>query len=337
MIDPDRLNPPVKETNLLQELIIFAVCVAGKPALRTARLVDELLRQSKGDTPFERINHLIEKDWLYHRLFTLRFGQYTRIHNALRHVIRLDTADLTVGRLEMCPGVGPKTARFVMLYHKPELGCVPLDTHVLAFLRNCGYNAPQTTPQKGRRYRELEEAFRAEAKRRGMSVVELDQLVWRNARHQLGGSRQAMRKEPAEVRFWRKVQKTSNCWLWTGSLDTGGYGMFWPSSRQAVHAHRFAWLLTNGEFDRRLDVLHECDNPRCVRPSHLFLGTEHDNMMDMARKGRHGSAKLSKEQVRDVRRRVAAGESQRSVARDLGVSPAAICNLLKGKSYAHVD
>lgn len=65
---------------------------------------------------------------------------------------------------------------------------MPPDTHVLAFLRGCGYNAPLTTPQKGRRYRELEGAFQAEARRRGMSVVELDQLVWRNARHPLAGT-----------------------------------------------------------------------------------------------------------------------------------------------------
>lgn len=185
MINPDLLEPPITDVEQLQELIIFAVCVAGKPALRTANIVNQLLRQSKGDTPFQRIQHLIEKNWLWHRLQSLRFGQYKRIYRALRYVVQLDISRLSIEYLEACPGIGPKTARFIMLYHKPELECVPLDTHILAFLRQQGYNAPQATPPKGSRYRELEEAFRTEARQLGISVVALDQRVWRSARRSI--------------------------------------------------------------------------------------------------------------------------------------------------------
>jgi thermostable 8-oxoguanine DNA glycosylase len=182
MIDPDRLNPPICDEWTLQELIIFAICVAGKQAHRTAQLVNKLIEQGVGHTPFERIKYLQAKNWLYNALLTLKFGQYDRIYKALTSVVKLDVSDLSIDKLEACPGIGPKTARLIMLYHKPELECVPLDTHVLGFLRRIGYNAPRTTPPKGKRYNELEEGFCAEARRRGVSVVALDQDIWRSSR-----------------------------------------------------------------------------------------------------------------------------------------------------------
>lgn len=92
-----------------------------------------------------------------------------------------------------------------------------------------------------------------------------------------------------EQRFWGKVLKTDGCWLWMAGKDQDGYGKFSVGPRSIARpklAHRIAWELTNGEVSESIFVLHRCDNPSCVRPDHLFLGTHQDNMDDMVAKGR---------------------------------------------------
>jgi len=97
-----------------------------------------------------------------------------------------------------------------------------------------------------------------------------------------------------EERFWSKVQKLvgdSSCWRWGGSVAGNGYGKVWLGERRKeVAAHRFAWELEHGPISEGLCVLHLCDNPLCVRPSHLKLGTKQDNSCDMAtrRRGNRG-------------------------------------------------
>ena len=87
-------------------------------------------------------------------------------------------------------------------------------------------------------------------------------------------------------RFWNKVDKTDDCWNWTASKNIQGYGYFRFDGKMRK-AHRMAWLLVNGEIPDGMCVCHTCDNPGCVNPIHLWLGTNQDNMDDMNNKGRH--------------------------------------------------
>lgn len=141
-------------------------------------------------------------------------------------------------------------------------------------------------------------------------------------------------------RFWEKVDKSGECWLWTAGLDKHGYGQFWDGRRQA-RAHRIAYALERaGPGDRR--VLHRCDNPPCVNPAHLFLGTMADNSADMVEKGRsakgerHSQAVLTEALVCEMRRSHALGYSMRQVAKDFGVNNGTAYYALTGRTWRHI-
>ena len=87
-------------------------------------------------------------------------------------------------------------------------------------------------------------------------------------------------------RFWSKVKKTPECWLWTAYRDNKGYGEF-GLDRKVHKAHRVAYLLTYGAIPEGAHILHSCDNPQCVNPKHLRAGTRKDNMQDKVQRGRH--------------------------------------------------
>ena len=144
-------------------------------------------------------------------------------------------------------------------------------------------------------------------------------------------------------RFWTKVKTCEGCWEWQGGCVPGGYGMFCVplphalgASRRGVNvgAHRIAWQLTYGHPNGF--VLHRCDNRRCVRPDHLFLGTAADNSADMAAKGRsarNGSRRAtSADTVLTLRALVAQGDlTVAEAARRLGVHPTTARLIVRGQ------
>jgi len=177
-----------------------------------------------------------------------------------------------------------------------------------------------------------------------------------------------------EARFWSKVKQTDGCWLWLGAKDSDGYGSVKIGNR-GTHAHRIAYALMVGHIPPGVSVLHSCDNRSCVRPDHLFLGTQLDNINDMIKKGRdnkargdrnasrlypekrpHGethpfrlhpelhaqgeraaNAKLKEGQVMEIRRSWEAGElSQHALARKYGVTLATINSIVNYKTWRHL-
>lgn len=90
---------------------------------------------------------------------------------------------------------------------------------------------------------------------------------------------------PPHNRFWGKVEKSTGCWLYLGAVNMWGYGKFW-AERKDVYAHQFSWKIHFGPIPKGKIVLHHCDNPRCVRPEHLYAGTPKDNAQDCIRRGR---------------------------------------------------
>lgn len=92
------------------------------------------------------------------------------------------------------------------------------------------------------------------------------------------------------IRFWNKVNNPGNgqdCWKWTACVDKDGYGKYTNKKITNIRqAHRLSWEFYNGPIPQKLLVCHKCDNPSCVNPDHLYLGTNKDNMLDMKSKGR---------------------------------------------------
>ena len=139
------------------------------------------------------------------------------------------------------------------------------------------------------------------------------------------------RRIPLEIRLWRKVTKTDTCWIWTGAIAGWGHGRIQTSIGQIDATHRVSWRLHFGEIPDGLCVLHKCDNPPCVRPDHLFLGTLKDNTQDMLKKERH-LVKLSDEQQQEMRDLFAAEKATYDeLSRRFGVCKATTWKVLAGK------
>lgn len=149
-----------------------------------------------------------------------------------------------------------------------------------------------------------------------------------------------------EQRFWVKVDRRGpkECWAWTAAVNEHGYGVFNPDGRHSgpsTKAHRFSIALA-GIDPGELVVRHSCDNPPCVNPAHLSVGTSADNSADMVARGRSprgsrsGASKLTERQVAEIRARCATGELHRILAADYEVSRPTITGIVNGKTWRHV-
>lgn len=174
---------------------------------------------------------------------------------------------------------------------------------------------------------------------------------------------------PETARFWAKVDTSGDCWLWTASTNSWGYGKICIRGK-TIGSHRYAYMQLVGPINDGLFVLHYCDTPSCVRPDHLFLGTAKDNMQDMKVKGRStagdrnpsrlspqclrrgdqhwsrlypervargeqsGRSKLSEAQVLAIRARSA--EPRDQLAAEFHVGRNAIGEILSRRTWAHV-
>lgn len=151
-----------------------------------------------------------------------------------------------------------------------------------------------------------------------------------------------------EERFWPKVDKRGECWLWTGAV-TNGYGVMslkFGRGFTQIGAHRISYYLEHGSIPLGMDILHKCDTPLCVRPSHLFAGDATANALDAMSKNRlkfpvgiaNGRSKLTPHQIRIIRRLVHSRESStKEIARRFGIHSATVRQICKRETWKQVS
>lgn len=161
-----------------------------------------------------------------------------------------------------------------------------------------------------------------------------------------------LERSPVEKRFWDKINRDApnGCWLWTACISVhGGYGLFMYEGRLQV-AHRVAWKLLIGPIPGGLKLCHDCpdgDNPACVNPDHLFLGTQKDNIRDCISKGRRAEPykplgrlnpnnKLSVADVQLIRNLASSNVSFREIGRRFGVSHHTVSGIVRREWYAWI-
>lgn len=149
-------------------------------------------------------------------------------------------------------------------------------------------------------------------------------------------------------RFQKYVTPFGDCWEWTAGLFDNGYGQF-RVGKKKVKAHRFSFRVFKGRLLNTELACHECDNPRCVRPDHLFAGTEKDNSQDREKKGRgvinfkpffgvnNPASKLTPEKVKQIRKRRATQNlSYSQLSKEFQISESQVANIIKNRSWKDV-
>lgn len=188
MIDPKNITDYNLSDDRLEEYILFCIAVAGKNAITTANNLEYLLgflgrRFKTVGKPFDSLKAL-KWSYGYEKLAPLMkaygFGCYTLKARGFEWICEsgLDLKNCTSADLEQCPGIGQKTARFFILHTRANAEVACLDTHILKWLKKKGYDVPKQSPQSQKKYREIEQIFLKECRKRGMSPAEMDLAIW---------------------------------------------------------------------------------------------------------------------------------------------------------------
>lgn len=177
--------------------------------------------------------------------------------------------------------------------------------------------------------------------RGGRGMCEMHYARWRNH----GDATASSCRDDSTVRFWRSVDKSADCWEWTGRLGNRGYGIH-EANGKAWTASRFSYFLHHGYIPPGLFVCHHCDNRSCVNPAHLYAGTSQQNAQDKVDRNRCASmpgeenpfARLTASQVEAARRRYRVGGiSQRALAEQFGISQTHVRRLINKEAWTHVQ
>jgi len=143
-----------------------------------------------------------------------------------------------------------------------------------------------------------------------------------------------------------KVNKKTNCWNWIGFKDKDGYGKIRQGRfEKEQRAHRISYIIFKEDFDRSLIVCHKCDNPSCINPDHLFIGTHSINHRDMQSKNRsnyaigerHGRSILKKEDVLTIKKMRHDNISVKKISKKFGISISYIYELLRNEKWSHLE
>lgn len=147
-------------------------------------------------------------------------------------------------------------------------------------------------------------------------------------------------QEKDRCRFARfvPVADDGDCWEWQSTRNRNGYGKFWLDGRTDL-AHRVSYRIAKGAIPQGMQIRHTCDNPPCVNPKHLLIGTGKQNARDALDRGRYrqgagnGRARLTSQQVLDIRRRLSEGEMQVALAREYGVCKSTVQWIASGRNW----
>lgn len=187
MINPDKITNFNLTKLQLEEVLMFWLCVAGKTAKTIAKALEKFLLELHDDcgyltykTPFELIKHLPENE-IATRLRKNGIGCHKNKAKGLKQLANsgLDLTKCSINDLEEIHGIGPKTARCFILHSRKDAQCVGLDTHILHFMRDLGFDVPKSTPGSKKQYMAVEKQFLKLVKMSRRSIADLDLTVWR--------------------------------------------------------------------------------------------------------------------------------------------------------------
>jgi len=185
VIDPIKFTNFALDTNGLEEYILFSIGVAGKPALTTARLLEELLTKQEPESPFASVRAFKSEAKLRAAMKKVGFGCYNLKARGFWWIANagLNLGNCTVDELELCPGVGMKTSRFFIMHTRAgDCNVACLDTHILKYMRDQGFpDIPKQTPAR-RRYLEIQGDFLNICKEKNVHPAVFDLQIWNEYR-----------------------------------------------------------------------------------------------------------------------------------------------------------